>query len=224
LCRIRVYRESALFPRAGVCYGPAHSLREMQLGRPARWTLFICPPAITRIFVAGAKRQANEIDVPVGAPARPTLLRHGAPKRSSNHAQGSAPDRRIMRRRLVSHRSRSMRRRLRHFGMCPDLRRSADDEPADLFLVPAQRPNEFLSAFASKRTPTVYTAACKSISALVVEYGLGAATGRSAPHHPREGTGRTRSFSCYACSGCYSPDHAHSRTVGSEKFRFIHEQ
>ncbi len=139
-----------------------------------------------------------------------------------HHAQGSASGRRIMRRRLVSHRSRSMRRRLRAFGMSPDLRRSADHEPAGLSLVPAQRPNEFVSAFANKRTPTVSAAACKS--PLVAECRLGAAAGRSASHHSREGTGRTRSFSCYACSGCYSPDHAHSRAVGSEKFGCIHEQ
>jgi hypothetical protein len=160
----------------------------------------------------------------MGAPARPTLLRHGGPKRSSNHAQGSAPDRRIMRPDLVGRRPRSLRRRLRAFGMSPDLRRSADHEPAGLSLVPAQRPHEFVSAFASKRTPTVCTAARRSLSAPVVEYGLGAAAGRPAPDHSSEGTGRTRSFSCYACSGCYSPDHAHSRAVGSEKFGCIHDQ
>lgn len=95
-----------------------------------------------------------------------------------------------MRRRLANRRSWSMRSRLRTFRVSPDIRRSADDKSASLFVRSGQLPDEFLSFRAGGQFAGSLASPgdASGINAGAYEIGLDATTHDAAPHFPGQGT------------------------------------
>ena len=95
-----------------------------------------------------------------------------------------------MRRGLVDRSSWSMRSRLRTIGMPPDIRRSADDESAGLFVRSGQLPDEFLSFRAGGQFAgdLARPGDESGINTGATKIGLDATTHDAAPHFPGQGT------------------------------------